>query len=199
MVSLFPICTYQHCLLTSFPARLWHDTWFGLRSGWYYLRVVQIFKHGSEGRQYTRSEKRQSKLLSPAIWWKFYQWHFCSWVSPRSSAMHIRDAVSNAAKTSSVMPRHGLAGAKSDLTKVTALLLEYLNWHFDYLLQLGEVRATRMIATLVDGVAGRTNREKVEEMVYLPISMGYQNCYRQYIALLGCKVKWFICGGRGRR
>ena len=43
---------------------------------------------------------------------------------------------------------------------------------------------------LVDGVqAGQTNRKDTVDMVYLPISMGYQNCYRGYMALLGYKVR----------
>ena len=73
------------------------------------------------------------------------------------------------------MPRHGLSGAKSNSTKVMAAVLEDLNRHFDYLLQLGEVRATQVIATLVDSVAGRTNQEEADEMVYLLISMRYWN------------------------
>ena len=82
-------------------------------------------------------------------------------------------SIQTAARSTGVMPRHGLAGTKSNSTKVTASVLEDLQRHFNYLLQLGEVRATRVMATLVDGVAGRTNREEAEEMVYLPISMGY--------------------------
>ena len=50
-----------------------------------------------------------------------------------------------------------LAGVKSNITRVNDLLLKGLNRLFDYLLQLSEVRATRVIATLVDGVAGCTN------------------------------------------
>ena len=97
-------------------------------------------------------------------------------------------SIQTAARSTGVMPRHGLAGTKSNSTKVTAAVLEDLQRHFNYLLQLGEVRATRVMATLVDGVAGRTNREEAEEMVYLPISMGYRNCYRRYMSLLGYKV-----------
>ena len=79
-------------------------------------------------------------------------------------------------------------GAKSNLTKVTAAVLKDLQWHFNYLLPFGEVRVMHVIATLVDGVAGCTNREEAEEMVYLPISMGYQNYYCHYMSLLGYKV-----------
>ena len=43
-----------------------------------------------------------------------------------------------------------------------------------------------MMTALVDGVqAGQTNCEDTVDMVYLPISIGYRNCYKQYMALLG--------------
>ena len=55
-----------------------------------------------------------------------------------------------------------------------------LKYHLDYLLELGEVRATRVVATLSDGgVQGHANREDTVDVVYLPISMGYQNCYKR--------------------
>ena len=47
-----------------------------------------------------------------------------------------------AAKTTGVMPRQASVGAKGHLTKDNLQLLELLNGHFNYLLQLGEVRAT---------------------------------------------------------
>jgi hypothetical protein len=64
-----------------------------------------------------------------------------------------------------------------------------LKAHFEYMLNLGEVRATRVAATLVDGVVGRSNRDDTEDMVYLPISMGYRNCYKQYMDGLGYRVR----------
>ena len=66
---------------------------------------------------------------------------------------------------------------------------EPLKHHLEYLLNLGEVRATRVVATLVDGVRGQTNREDTVEMVYLPISMGYRNCYKRYMSSLGFEVR----------
>ncbi len=58
------------------------------------------------------------------------------------------------------------------------------------MMHLGEVRATRVVATLVDGVAGRANHDGTTNMVYLPISMGYRNCYKRYmIAGNGYKVQ----------
>ena len=64
-----------------------------------------------------------------------------------------------------------------------------LKEHFDIMMHLGEVRATRVVATMVDGVAGRANRDDTTDMVYLPISMGYRNCYKRYMAGNGYKVQ----------
>jgi hypothetical protein len=61
--------------------------------------------------------------------------------------------------------------------------------HFEYLSNLGKVRATRVIATLVDGVQGHANREDTIEQMYLPISLGYRSCYRRYMASIGYKVR----------
>ena len=55
------------------------------------------------------------------------------------------------AKTTGVMPRHSSVGAKGHSTKDDALQIELLNDHFHYLLELGEVRATQAVATLVNG------------------------------------------------
>ena len=70
-----------------------------------------------------------------------------------------------------------------------------LKYHFEYLLNLGEVRATRVVATLVDGVQGHANREDTVDMVYLPISMGYRSCYKRYMQSLGFNVRCKHDGG----
>ena len=47
------------------------------------------------------------------------------------------------------------------------------------------------MATLSDdgGVQGHANRDNMADMVYLPISMGYQNCYKRYMHSLGYKIR----------
>ena len=82
-----------------------------------------------------------------------------------------------------VMHCHASVGAKGHSTKDDLQLLESLNGHFNYLLQLA-----RAVAMLVDGAIGYNNREVANDEVYLPILMGYCNCYRCYMALLGYKV-----------
>ena len=53
-------------------------------------------------------------------------------------------------------------------------------------MELGdEVRATRVITTLVKGKQARVNRDNDDDERYLPMSMGYRNCYKRYMASLG--------------
>lgn len=93
------------------------------------------------------------------------------------------------AGTTGIMPLHKLTGRKShNSVKDDDDRGLALKDHFQYLLNLGKVRATRVIATLVDGVQGHANRQDTVDMVYLPISMGYRNCSRQYMARLGYNV-----------
>ena len=51
-------------------------------------------------------------------------------------------SIQTAAKTIGVMPRHASFGGKGHSTKNDSQVLDSLNGHFNYLLQLGEVRAT---------------------------------------------------------
>jgi hypothetical protein len=78
------------------------------------------------------------------------------------------------ARTVGVVPAHKSKGRKShNAVKDSDVRGFALKEHFEYLLELGECRATRVIATLVDGKTGHTNRDDTVNMVYLPISMGY--------------------------
>ena len=62
--------------------------------------------------------------------------------------------------------------------------------HFKYLLKLGEVRATHVMAPmLVDRVTGCENQSEVVSMAYLPILMGFRYCYMRYMAGFECKVR----------
>jgi hypothetical protein len=58
--------------------------------------------------------------------------------------------------------------------------------HLEYLMELGdEVRATQVVTTLVKGKQARINRDNDDNERYLPMSMGYRNCYKRYLASLG--------------
>jgi len=72
---------------------------------------------------------------------------------------------------------------------------KHLKEHFERLLQLGEVRATRVIATVVDGEQGHANREDTVDMVYLPTSFGFRPCYRRYMENAGYNVTCRPNGG----
>jgi hypothetical protein len=62
--------------------------------------------------------------------------------------------------------------------------------HFHELSQLGEeVRATKVVATLVDGAVGTVNYNNNEEDIYLPTSDGYRPCYYCYLKSLGYSAK----------
>ena len=116
---------------------------------------------------------------------------------------HRFRSVRTASKTTGVMPVHGNTG-KTPSNAVTGddERGKALREHFDYLLQLGEVRATRVIATMVDGAQGHANRGETTvdvgndtTVVYLPVSFGYRSCYKRYMAGLGYKVSSRPNGG----
>jgi hypothetical protein len=67
--------------------------------------------------------------------------------------------------------------------------------YFEYLKNLGEVQATRVVATLVDGMQGHTNRDDNIDVTYLPISMGYRSCYKRYMKSPGYDVSTAATGG----
>ena len=64
----------------------------------------------------------------------------------------------------------------------------HLRNHFDYLHKFGEVKAVKFIATVVDGARGLANRQDTDGNTYLPITMGYRNCYYRYMESHGYKV-----------
>ncbi len=62
--------------------------------------------------------------------------------------------------------------------------------HFEYLMELGdEVRATQVVIKLVEGMQARVNRDDDDDARYLPMSMGYHNCYKRYMAMTRSELK----------
>ena len=60
-----------------------------------------------------------------------------------------------AVRCTSIMPAHkGKGKVSNNGIKCDDLRMQALTHHYEYLLNLGEVRATRVVATLVDGVQG---------------------------------------------
>jgi hypothetical protein len=93
------------------------------------------------------------------------------------------------------MPAHKSFGKKNyNAIKKNDQKYEPLLRHFEYLKNLGEVQATKVIATLVNGMQGHANNDNSLDMTYLPISMGYWSCYKRYMALLGYVVRTTAMG-----
>jgi hypothetical protein len=104
-------------------------------------------------------------------------------------------SIRNALKFTSVMPAYKSIGKKNyNAIQKNNQKYEPLLRHFEYLKNLCEVRATKIIATLVNGMQGHPNCDDSLDVTYLPISMGYWSCYKRYIALLGYVV-WMTAMG----
>ncbi len=70
------------------------------------------------------------------------------------------------------MPAHKSIGKKNyNAIEKNDQKYEPLMRHFEYLKKLGEVQATRVVATLVDGIQGHANCDDSINVTYLPISM----------------------------
>ena len=80
-------------------------------------------------------------------------------------------------KAFGILPVHKNTG-KSSLTVINEEQAILLKQHFEYLLELGKVYATRVLATLVDGEQGHANRDGTVDMVYLPTLFGFRPCYK---------------------
>ncbi len=93
------------------------------------------------------------------------------------------------------MPAHKSIGKKNyNAIEKNDQKYEPLMMHFEYLKNLGEVRATRVVATLVNGMQGHANCNKSLDVTYLPILLGYWSCYKWYMALLGYLVQTTAIG-----
>jgi ribosome-binding protein aMBF1 (putative translation factor) len=102
----------------------------------------------------------------------------------------------SAAMSSAVLPHHKSIGKKNyNNVEKNERKYQPILHHFEYLKNLGEVRATRVVAMLVDGMGGHANRDANIEVIYLLISMGYRSCYKRYMKALGYNVRTTATGG----
>jgi hypothetical protein len=93
------------------------------------------------------------------------------------------------------MPAHKSIGKKNyNAIEKNDRKYEPLLWHFEYLKNLGEVRATQVVPTLVNGMQGHANHDNSLDVTYLPLSMGYRSCYKRYMASLGYVVRMTAMG-----
>jgi len=106
-------------------------------------------------------------------------------------------SIQSAAMSSAVLPDHKSIGKKNyNAVEKNERKYQPLLHHFEYYLKnLGEVRAMRVVATLVDGMGGHANRDNNIDVTYLPISMGCRPCYKRYMKALGYDVRTTAMGG----
>jgi hypothetical protein len=98
------------------------------------------------------------------------------------------ESIISCAKTTGVMKLHGLHGKKSNSATTNTIMSKLMD-HFYELSQLGELRATKVVATLVDGAVGTVNHKNNKEDIYLPTSDGYCPCYYRYLNSLWYSAK----------
>jgi len=102
----------------------------------------------------------------------------------------------SAAMSLAVLPDHKSIGKKNyNAVEKNERKYQPLLHHFEYLKNLGEVRVTRVVATLVDGMGGHANCDNNIDVTYLPILMGYRSCYKWYMKALGYDVRTTAMGG----
>ncbi len=104
-------------------------------------------------------------------------------------------AICNALKFKSVMPAHKSIGKKNyNAIERNNQKYEPLMRHFGYLKNLGEVQATQVFATLVNGMQSHANCNNSLDVTYLPILLGYWSCYKRYMASPGYIVQTTAMG-----
>jgi hypothetical protein len=90
--------------------------------------------------------------------------------------------IRRAVRCTSIMPAHkGKGKVSNNGIECDDLRMQKSTHHYEYLLNLGELRATRVVATLVDEVRGHASRDEgtvdcdevTVDMIHLPMTMGY--------------------------
>ena len=101
------------------------------------------------------------------------------------------NSIRSAAHETGVVKGHGNKG-RSMAIKEEDPRMPPIRAHFNHLLGLGEVRATRFIRKLVEGKEGATTTatrdDPEDEMVYLPTTSGFRPMYYRYMQEQGYKV-----------
>lgn len=88
-----------------------------------------------------------------------------------------------------LMRAHGNVANHAALIKEDDPRMPPIRDHFESLLKLGEVRATKVMRTLVDGVEGRTTRGDDDDIVYLPCTSGKRPLFYRYGREQGYDIK----------
>jgi hypothetical protein len=97
-------------------------------------------------------------------------------------------SIRTATTTTGVLPVHKATG-KPAPNAITQHKIEPLMTHLQYLTNLGEVRATRVVSHMVEGMEERTNRDVDDDVIYLPRYMTFRSCYKWYMNMLGYNAR----------
>ena len=85
--------------------------------------------------------------------------------------------------TTGVLPVHKATGKQAP-NSMTQHKIEPMMRHLQYLTNLGEVRATRVVSSMVEDMEERTNRDVDDDAIYLPKYMTIHSCYKRYMNML---------------
>ena len=97
--------------------------------------------------------------------------------------------IMKAYNTTGVVKAHGNTGKSTEMKDDDPRMAPLIE-HYDELLELGEVRATKLITSLVEGRQQTTLRDdEDDENVYLPTASGYRSCYYRYMKDQGYTAK----------
>ena len=94
-------------------------------------------------------------------------------------------AIRRATQTTGTVRAHGLKGRATRAMQPTDPRWAPLREHFNELLGLGEVRATKFIKKIVDGMQNTTTKDDDDGSVFLPATNGIRPMYYRYMKDLG--------------
>ena len=92
------------------------------------------------------------------------------------------------ARTTGVYPKHGNTGKRNKSFKDDSEVMVALRKHFEMLEKLGEVRATRFISRLVEGMLQTDTRDDEEEYIFLPACNSKRSCFFRYLKEQGVEA-----------
>ncbi len=158
-------------------------TWFKQRNKYKQdLIVFEWFRYSSFLKPSTKQKITKNKMLfhlpcinnGPAIIDEKVRIHLictCGLQCILAFGVKRYRSIRNALKFTSVMLAHKSIWKKNyNAIEKIDQKYEPLLRHFEYLKNLGEVRATKVIATLVDGMQDHAKRNNFLDVIYLPIS-----------------------------
>ena len=93
------------------------------------------------------------------------------------------------AKSTGVYPKHGNTGKRNKAFKDDSDVMKALRKYFEMLEKLGEVRATRFISRLVEGMLQTGTRDDEEEYIFLPACNSKRSLFYRYLKEQGVEAQ----------